>query len=108
MSFDIYVLVPARSWPTARQLDDAIVAAGYPLRLGQRSDAAWASPLAPVHAEPIAITFQQAQALGLPVGAALELPYEVVMPVILDGIELDPDFGIDTVSDPVELNATLR
>lgn len=51
MSFDIYVHLPARSWPTARQLDEALVAAGYPVRLGARTDTAWDAPLAPVAAE---------------------------------------------------------
>jgi hypothetical protein len=82
MSFDIYVLVPARSWPTARQLDDALIAAGYPLRLGERSDAAWKGPLEPVAAEPIPFIVQdanQAQIFGQPVGAQMEMPHETVM-----------------------------
>jgi len=108
MSFDIYVLVRANSWPTARQFDDSLVAASYPLRLGPRSDEAWDAPLAPVPAKPIAISLEQAQALGRPVGAPLEWSYDVGMPIVLDGIELDPDFGIEVVSDAEELNSTLR
>jgi hypothetical protein len=111
MSFDIYVLVPARSWPTARQLDDALVSAGYPLRLGARSDAAWNGPLAPVVAEPIRFTIQdenQARILGQPIGAQMEMPHDIAMPVILDGEELDPDFGMEAVSDTDHLNKKLR
>jgi hypothetical protein len=108
MSFDIYVLVPAQSWPTARQLDDALVAAGYPLRLGARSSVAWDEPLAPVAAEPIRFNVQdanQARALGKPVGAEVEIPREIPMPVVLDDVLLDPDFGMETITDPDAFNS---
>lgn len=110
MSFDIYVLVPARSWPTARQLDDALIAAGYPLRLGPRSTLAWDAPLAPVAAEPLRFIVQdanQAQALGQPLGAQVEMPYEIAMPVVLNDVALDPDFGIETLADAEAFNSRL-
>ncbi|MEO7688445.1 MAG: hypothetical protein ABIS51_04100 [Sphingomonas sp.] len=111
MSFDIYVLVPARSWPTARQLDDALLEAGYPVRLGDRSPLAWDAPLAPVAAEPIRFTVQdanQAQILGQPVGAEMEMPHEIVMPVVLDDVVLDPDFCWETLTDVASLNSQLE
>jgi hypothetical protein len=111
MSFDIYVLVAAQSWPTARQLDDALVSAGYPLRLGARSDAEWMGPLAPVAAEPIRFVVRdenQARILDQPIGTQVEMPHEIAMPVILDGEDLDPDFGMETVFDAENLNAKLR
>lgn len=110
MSFDIYVVVPARSWPTARELDDALVAAGYPARLGERSASAWSAPLAPVPAEPIEFTVHdadQARALGQPVGTQMEMPHEIMMPVVLDDVVLDPDFGIDMLTDAASLNSQL-
>lgn len=110
MSFDIYVLVPAGSWPTARELDDALVSMGYPVRLGARSPSAWEAPLAPVAAEPIRFIVEnadQAKALGQPVGAQVEMPTELAMPVVLDGVMLDPDFGMEAVTDAEAFNARL-
>lgn len=110
MSFDIYALIPARSWPTARQLDRALLDSGYPVRLGERVDTAWEGLLAPVAAEPIRFFIQdanQAQLLGQPIGSEYEFPHEVVMPVTLDGIELEPDFGMEEVVGAEDLNARL-
>lgn len=110
MSFDIYVLVPARSWPTARQLDDAIIAASYPVRLGPRSAEAWEVSLAPVPAEPFRFVIQdanQANALGQPIGSEVEIPNEIAMPAVLDGTALDPDFGMEVIADLEEFNSRM-
>jgi len=110
MSFDIYVLVPAGSWPTARQLDDALVKAGYPMRLGNRAEAAWDAPLAPIPGEPIKFKIEDAshaEILGKPVGSEMEMPHEIPMAVVLNGVELDPDFGMEVVEDADAFNSRL-
>lgn len=110
MSFDIYVIVPSHSWPTARQLDDALVSMGYPVRLGDRSPSAWEKPLAPVPVDPIRFIVEnadQAEALGQPVGTQVEMPYEIAMPVVFGGVTLDPDFGMEPVADAETFNSRI-
>lgn len=110
MSFDVYVLVPAGSWPTARQIDDALIANDCPVRMGPRPASAWDAPLAPVPAEPIRYIVEnpaQAAALGRSLGEQVEIPHHIVMPVVLDGAVLDPDFGMEAVTDSYALNSQL-
>ncbi|RPF71430.1 hypothetical protein [Aurantiacibacter spongiae] len=106
MSFDINVHVPGHTWPTARQLDAALVELRFPARLGDRGADLWESPLAPVPLEPIITTItdqQHARLLGVEVGAPYSMPNEMVMPVLLDGDIRDPDFGIQSIDEPSEL-----
>ena len=111
MSFDLYVLVPRDRWPTAQQLDNALAAEGFPVRLGARDGRNWNAPVAPVVGEPIKFIVQNAQhaeATGRAIGDTIEFPTETVMPLQLDGRELDPDFGIECLDDPANVNAQLK
>ncbi len=111
MSFDLYVLVPRDRWPTAHQLDEALAAEGFPVRLGARDGRDWNAPVAPVVGEPTKFLIQNvehAEATGKAVGDTIEFANEIVMPLQLEGRELDPDFGIDCLADPADVNAQLK
>jgi hypothetical protein len=110
VSFDLYVLVPQASWPTARQLNDALAAQGLPTRLGERDDDQWDKPLAPVVGDSSYFTVETAEhakLIGQPTGTRIPIPNEAAMPLILEGRKLDPDFGMTTLDDPAETNRDL-